>query len=637
MGELYKFKPEDAEEFARSQGIRTRRNGNELQFKTCPFCKSRKDIYTFAINMDTGQYNCKRAKCDAHGNMITLAKAFNYELDRITSEYYQPKRHYQAFRKPAEPIKPKEPAVAYLGERGIPAEIVQRYQVTSKQNDHDGNDIIIFTFFDQDGFPQTIKYRNPQAEKKKEWFQPNCKPILYGMDQCNLENKTLIVTEGQIDSLSVATAGIENAVSVPGGVNSFTWVSYCWDWMTNFDKIVVFGDHENGHITLYADFMGYWRNKVWCVQPEDYLDCKDANDILRKYGVDQIRKCIDNAAQPPVSNTLALEEVEDVDINSIEKLQTGIDKLDTTLKGGLPFGQVILITGKSGDGKSTLANQLIVNAIDRQFKTFIYSGELPNYLLKAWIMFQAAGPNHVRPTRSYGSDGVYEVDAAAKAKINQWLKGYAWIYDNRIATDEETEQEKLINLLEDVIQRNGIRVILLDNLMTAMDLEPDGTSFDKYDRQSTFMKKLARIATNRNVLIILVAHKRKMTSSETNDTVSGSADIVNLASVVISYERPFIPVFTENKAGAEAKQKFLQIYGVDSIEEVEAMRVLKVTKNRLTGDVTSGSGILLEFDGKSKRIHERMTESTWKYAWEFMAEAESEQLELPFGKDEGSE
>ena len=608
MGGPYQFRPEDADDFARSQNARTRRIGSELQFLSCPFCKSRKDTYTFAINLNTGLYNCKRAKCGAHGNMITLAKTFNFEIDRISAEYYAPKRHYKTFLKPSEPIAPKEPAIAYLGDRGIPAEVVQRYQVTSKPNDRDGGDIIIFTFFDQNGQPQMIKYRNPKAEKRKEWYEPNCKPILYGMDQCNPENKTLIVTEGQIDSLSVAAAGIENAVSVPGGADSFTWVSYCWDWVNSFDKIVIFGDHEKGHVTLYADFMSYWRNKVWCVRPEDYKDCKDANDILRKYGAEQVQQCVDNAAQPPVSNTIALDEVEDVDISKIEKLPTGIERLDNTLKGGLPFGQVVLITGKSGDGKSTLANQLIVNAIDKQFKTFIYSGELPNYLLKAWIMFQAAGPAHVRNVRRYGAAGTYEVTPEAKAKINEWLKGYAWIYDNRIATDEETEQTKLISLLEDVIQRNGIRVILLDNLMTAMDLEPDGTSADKYERQSGFMKKLARIAMRHNALIIMVAHKRKMGSNETNDTVSGSADIVNLASIVMSYER-------------------------GKPEDGDNIRWLKVTKNRLTGDVTSG-GIKLQFDDASKRIHETIAAPTWRYAWEYMDE-EPEQLAFPW--DEGSD
>ena len=612
MGGPYQFKPEDAQAFATWTGIRHRSTRSEIVFEVCPFCKSRKDKNTFAISLKTGQYNCKRASCGAKGNMIDLSQVFDFELDRISTEYFTPKRHYKIFNVPKEAIEPTEPAVAYLGGRGIPAEIVKRYQVTSKADKKTGDPIIIFTFFDPKGQPQTIKYRNPKAEKNKEWFETNCKPILYGMDQCNKENKTLIMTEGQIDSLSVAAAGIENAVSVPGGVSSFTWVSYCWDWVCEFDKIVVFGDHEHDHITLYADILRFWKNKAWCVRPEDYKDCKDANDILRKYGPKQIRKCVENATQPPISNIMDLSAVKDVDINRIMKLdiQVGLPDLNNVLCGGLPFGQVVLITGKSGDGKSTLANQFVINALNQSYKCFVYSGELPNYLLKAWLTLQAAGPNHVTQIRSYGDKNIYEVEADAAEQINRWYKDNIWIFDNGIVKDDD-EQVVLIDILENVIVQKGVQVVLLDNMMTAMSLEPDGIAQDKYDRQSRFMNKLAQIARDNNILIILVAHKRKMGSNETNDTVSGSADIVNLASVVISYERG------------------------DQVDDAENARWIKVTKNRLFGSTSKGMKVY--FDESSKRVHQIDVKHDWKCGWEFMTESESEQLELPFPIDEGSE
>ncbi len=288
-----------------------------------------------------------------------------------------------------------------------------------------------------------------------------------------------------------------------------------------------------------------------------------------------------------------------MDINQIEKLRTGIMRLDNVLCGGLPFGQLVLITGKAGDGKSTLANQIIVSAINENFNVFIYSGELPNYLLKAWIMLQAAGPGNTRPVKKYGNNnGTYEVLPEAKPKISEWLHDRAWIYDNRIASDEDMEQVKLIEILEEVIDRKGVRVILLDNLMTALDLEP-GDGDDKYDKQSVFMKKLTRIALKHNVLILLVAHKRKMGSGEVNDTVSGSSDIVNLASIVLSYER-----------------------GSKADGDRDDIRWLKVTKNRLFGNLSSG--IKLTFNAASKRICEIDAEPTWTCGWELIGEPEDD-------------
>ena len=52
-------------------------------------------------------------------------------------------------------------------------------------------------------------------DKSKEWCERDCKPILFGMKQCDDAFKQLVITEGQLDSLSVAAAGINNAVSVP--------------------------------------------------------------------------------------------------------------------------------------------------------------------------------------------------------------------------------------------------------------------------------------------------------------------------------------------------------------------------------------------------------------------------------------
>ena len=39
----------------------------------------------------------------------------------------------------------------------------------------------------------------------------------------------LVITEGQIDSLTLAECGVPNAVSVPNGCNGFTFLENVWD------------------------------------------------------------------------------------------------------------------------------------------------------------------------------------------------------------------------------------------------------------------------------------------------------------------------------------------------------------------------------------------------------------------------
>jgi archaellum biogenesis ATPase FlaH len=537
-----------------------------------------------------------RASCGAKGNMLTLAKDFGFSLGRDADTYYsinQP-REYRTFKKSVvDKIEVKDAAIEYLGTRGISEDVVRKYKISATEEGR-----ITFPFIDQDNRLQFTKYRNPNPKpgENKEWSEKNCKPILFGMAQCNLDNKTLIITEGQIDSLSVAEAGIDNAVSVPTGAKGFTWIPHCWDWIQNFDKIVVFGDHENGYITLYNDLAARFDSKVWHVREEDYKDCKDANDILRKYGVEQIRQCIANAEQKPIDKVIDITMVEDINPYDIEKMPTGIKDIDELLCGGLPFGQLILVTGKAGDGKSTFASQMLLSAIQNNYKCFAYSGELPNHLFKSWLYLQAAGfQNTYEEWSKWTIKRPRKVPDKVIKKIDEWYKGKLWLYDNSKMLDDGNES--ICELIEKTTIQYGTRVVLIDNLMTALDLEGSVHGFDKNDLQSNFIKKLARLALELDIVIILIAHQKKG-YGEVNEMVSGSLDIVNLASIVLSYDRP---TKSEVENGFAEKED----------------RLLRLTKNRLFGKIDN-VGTLLKYDEASKRVYQTQHEKLFKYGWETM-------------------
>lgn len=588
----YEFKPSDAYDFARHVGILCKERGDELFFKTCPYCKpraTRGNVNTFSINLKTGQHKCLRASCGVSGNMITLARDFDFSLGTEIDEYYAPKKKYRELPQPKEPVIPKPEALQYLEIRGISEEVAKRYEITVQTKNPN---ILVFPFYDEVGKLKFVKYRKTDFDKtkdaNKEWCESKTKPILFGMKQCDTSFKRLVIVEGQMDCLAVATAGINNVVSVPTGAKGFTWVPYCWNWLCKWEEIIVFGDYEKGSISLLDELSKRLKTKIKHVREEDYLDCKDANEILLKYGKEQVIKCVENAIPIPVENVIDLADVKDVDPYSLEKIPTRIQEVDKLLCGGLIFGCVNLITGKSGKGKSTLASQILGNAIDCGYNVFAYSGELPNFLFKSAIDFQSAGPQNVIE-ENRGEYVRRYVRKSAKEEIEEWYRGKCMLYDRTMVNDEDTD---LLKTIEQMIISQNVRVVLIDNLMTM--ISQTNVKGSKLDSQSNISHKLEDMARFYNVCIILVAHKRKdsgIDDEDMDDSIRGDSDIVNSAGVIIHYN--------VNK---------------DEVDMDEFPRIIAVTKNRVFGR-TNYNGWKVKFDEKSKRIYGNNDDPDYLLGW----------------------
>ena len=604
---IYQFNPDDAERFAREVGIRTKHSGDELRFMHCPYCHSH-DKGTFAINLRTGAFNCKRASCRAKGNMLTLAKDFGFSLGRDIDAYISRDKPFKNMRKYPRP-KTKPKAIEYMERRGISAEVTERYALTT-QRDHDN--ILVFPFFDDDGNMQFAKYRNMEYIKgetrgSKEWCEANCKPILFGMDRCDpTTSDTLVMTEGQIDSMSCAEAGIQNAVSVPTGSNGFTWIPYCWDFLGKFKTLIVFGDYEKDRITLLAEMRSRFHGTVKHVREEDYRGCKDANEILLKYGKDAIINAITNAIPVEDARIKDLATITQKDLSQIPKISSGFSSFDAKT-GGFYFGQLVILTGERGKGKSTLGSQFIANAVDQGRTCFCYSGEMPDWCFQNWFDRQCAGQQHINARRQPNGFVDYSVHADAALSIHEWYRGKCYLYDDAVLNGE-TEHEALPDTIRKAITQYGCSVILLDNLMTAMQ---DDIASDFYRQQSAFVRELANIARQYEVMIFLVAHPRKTNTSEfRNDDVSGSGNITNLAHMILNY-------------------------GDTRDENDPGDRILKITKNRMTGTLET-KGIPLWFQESSKRITEHEGVFDWRFSWDTDNDgfADADEYEIPFGDEE---
>ena len=576
--------------FADTINCEKKQKGDELFFKYCPYCHGgNHDEWTFSINLDSGAFKCFRASCGKSGHFVELARDMRYTLDFGNET--------KKFRKlPQLNIRSKSAAINYLESRGISEEITRKYKITICKNDPN---TLVFPFYDENNNLIFVKYRNIKhnGTGSKEWCEENTKPILFGMAQCTNIDR-LIITEGQIDSLSVAQCGFENAVSVPTGALGFTWLPNVWDWIIKFSEIIVFGDWEKGKMSLLSELQNRIPVKIKAVRKEDYLGEKDANDILRKYGKQAICTAIENAVVPPVEHVKQLADVKTVDLNSLPKIKTNIPEIDRLI-GGFYFGQVVLLTGRRGEGKSTFLSQMVAETIEQDYPSFVYSGELTDYHFKRWLDFQLTGPEHIRVQYDGFHNEIYTIPDDVIEKINNWYRDKVYLYDNNYIEDDELCS--LTDTIEQSVRQYGVKVVFIDNLMTALDV---GLNDDLYRAQSKFVKNLKQIAMKYEIVVMLVAHPRKTNQSVTADDVSGSGDITNRVDLVLNYAR-------------------------NNDKNIDCDGTISIIKNRLTGVITGNDKIELFYSKSTKRITS-VSNIKRKYGWE-NEKSEPETIELlPF-------
>lgn len=165
-----------------------------------------------------------------------------------------------------------------------------------------------------------------------------------------------------------------------------------------------------------------------------------------------------------------------------------------------------------------------------------------------------------------------------------------YIYDDTQSADDSTDV--LLQTIINAITIMGCDVIVIDNLMSAMTMN-GATGENENVRQTNFTDALRNIAMRYKVCVMLAAHRKKDTGTykaEDNQSVSGTANIVNMASVVITFEKS------------------------NDIEKNQ--RYIRISKNRLYG--TTLDSTILNYDFKSYRIYEDTeTDNALKYNYKW--------------------
>lgn len=291
---------------------------------------------------------------------------------------------------------------------------------------------------------------------------------------------------------------------------------------------------------------------------------------------------------------LAMTDVQYVDMSKLVAIPTGYKELDKKIIG-LLMGDVTVLSGLSGSGKTSWIDCVVLNAVQRGYKVGIWSGELQDFRFQSWIDQISAGKNYV--CKKEGYENYYYAPKNIANQINKWLEGKLFLYNNNYGS----KWQQLFADIKTLVENEGTQLVVLDNLMA---LQIDSYDGDKYTQQTRFINDLKEYAKAKNIHVILVCHPRKEGGFLRKESISGTADLTNLADSVIIIHR----------IGKDFEQRAGEFFGKDKVlPYLKYNSVIEVCKNRSMGVIDLLVGMYFEVE--SRRLKNEISENI-VYGWQ---------------------
>ena len=419
-------------------------------------------------------------------------------------------------------------ALEYINKRKI-SESTAKY--ANIKEDSKGN--IVFEYKNELGEHISNKYRparkiDKDKKELKMWFEKDTNiNTLYLMNKADF-TEPLVICEGEFDTLSLIEAGYKNVVSVPTGCKSTEWININWTWLEQFEEAILWFDNDEAGKEGAKEVFNRLPNKIVKVVYSDL--CNDINEILFRYGKEAVLKELEKASIPLVDGVKSTKQISTFNIYEAETVQLGIRKIDERLIG-VPLGSLNVITGRTGEGKSTILNQFFIGeSINQGYKVFLFSGELTESNAKGWLLDTLANQEDLLEFINKRGYKYKKISSNAITRIDDFLENKFFLY-----TDEDYSIKAILSKMEIMAKRYGVKIFCIDNLMVTENDEKE-----ELRNQTEIVKMLKSFAKKYNCIVHLVAHPRKAQSGQIGldkSDISGSANITNLADYVMIVQR----------------------------------------------------------------------------------------------------
>lgn len=418
-------------------------------------------------------------------------------------------------------------AIRYLTEeRRLDAELLVAYGV--KPVDHPQIGSAIALPYRRDGKVYACKFRSVAG---KEWrSSQGVTRALFNEDCLRDGSSPVVITEGEIDALSVIQAGYTRAVSLPDG-----WTEEGGKRQVVIDAeaalraapyVIVAGDADavgaSFPRTVANILIGHdVRFVTW---PDG---CKDANDVLVNFGEGELAKCLTEAKRldPEGGFITALSDLPPMPDRRV--LRVGMEPYDHRL--AFEVGTMSVGTGTPGSGKST-------------FTTFVAHHIAQHERVRIGIMGFETHPYRTRDqlARLHGRKPWDEMGERERADFLAYADKRFRIVHRTFEGDGQHNLKWLREMVYTLAVRDEIKLILIDPWNELEHLPEPGESMTSYINFA--LQQIRQWAQQFDTHICLIAHPRKMATegkprAPTGYDVADSAAFFNKPALGFSVHR----------------------------------------------------------------------------------------------------
>ena len=433
---------------------------------------------------------------------------------------------------------------------------------------HRDGELLRFYYYTSGGDLAGCKVKN---KDKEFWVEGKLPGTFYGQQLFPSKGKRIVITEGELDAISVASAmpGWPAVSLAAGATSAAKAVKENYEYLQGYETVCLFFDDDAPGRQAAKDAAACLPpGKVTIAKASGY---KDASDALQADDAAAIRKAVWDAHDYRPDGIVSGKDLFEVVTQPRPKAkwQYPFSQLNEVL-GGVRPGELITLTSGTGQGKSSMFRYLMTYYCQQGIKTAGLFLEESTWRTGLGLM--SVG---IKKSLHLTEPTTQELQEAYDQTLGKWD---VHLYDGF----GSFEPDVLFNRIEYLSQGLGAEIIFLDHLSILLS----GLDGDERKMIDTTMTRLRSLVERTKITLFLACHLRRPQGDKGHEDgaqisigqLRGSHGISQLSDGIIGLEKD------------------------QQSTDKHTVTTLRVLKNRYSG--ITGTAGSLSYDVNTSQYHE---------------------------------